>query len=157
MRTPKCILAVLSALLTSSAAWAQAPAVEIGQAWARATVAGQSATGVFARMIAREALRLTGGSSPAAAVVEIHEMRMDGHVMRMRALEAGLPLPAGRAVELKPGGYHVMLMGLKQALPEGSTVPLTLTFTDLQGRVGELTLQVPVRALQSAEHLHGRH
>jgi copper(I)-binding protein len=132
-------------------------AVAVAQPWARATVPGQSATGVFARLTAREATRLTGGSSPVAAVVEIHEMKMDGNVMRMRALESGLALPAGRAVDLKPGGYHVMIMGLKQALPEGSTLPLTLTFTDAQGRAGEVTLQVPVRSMQASGHSHGAH
>lgn len=141
----------------SSQASTSAAAVDVAQPWARATVPGQSATGVFARLTAREATRLTGGSSPLAAVVEIHEMKMDGNVMRMRALESGLALPAGRAVDLKPGGYHVMLMGLKQALPQGSTVPLTLTFTDAQGRAGEVTLQVPVRSMQASGHSHGAH
>ena len=147
----------MSALLSCGAVWAQPAPVDIRQPWARATVPGQSATGVFARVTAREAARLTGGSSPVASVVEIHEMKMDGNVMRMRALEAGLALPAGRAVDLKPGGYHVMLMGLKQALPEGSTVPLTLTFTDAQGRASEVRLQVPVRSLQASGHSHGGH
>ncbi|MFM1855627.1 MAG: hypothetical protein RLZ83_936 [Pseudomonadota bacterium] len=141
----------------SSQAAASAVAVDVAQPWARATVPGQSATGVFARLTAREATRLTGGSSPVATAVEIHEMKMDGNVMRMRALESGLALPAGRAVDLKPGGYHVMIMGLKQALPEGSTLPLTLTFTDAQGRAGEVTLQVPVRSMQASGHSHGAH
>jgi copper(I)-binding protein len=141
----------------SSQGAASAVAVDVAQPWARATVPGQSATGVFARLTAREATRLTGGSSPVASVVEIHEMKMDGNVMRMRALEAGLALPAGRAVDLKPGGYHVMVMGLKQALPEGATLPLTLTFTDAQGRAGEVTLQVPVRSMRASGHSHGAH
>jgi copper(I)-binding protein len=157
MRIHPLLLATVTALLTTGVAWAQTAPVEIRQPWARATVPGQSATGVFARVTAREAARLTGGSSPLAAVVEIHEMKMDGNVMRMRALESGLALPAGRAVDLKPGGYHVMLMGLKQALPEGSTVPLTLTFTDAQGRAGEVRLQVPVRSMQASGHSHGGH
>ena len=157
MKMPALLLATVMALLTCGAAWAQTAPLEIRQPWARATVPGQSATGVFARVTAREAARLTGGSSPVASVVEIHEMKMDGNVMRMRALESGLALPAGRAVDLKPGGYHVMLMGLKQALPEGSTVPLTLTFTDAQGRAGAVTLQVPVRSIQASGHSHGGH
>ena len=157
MRIHPLLLATVTALLTTGVAWAQTAPVEIRQPWARATVPGQSATGVFARVTAREAARLTGWSSPLAAVVEIHEMKMDGNVMRMRALDSWLALPAGRAVDLKPGGYHVMLMGLKQALPEGSTVPLTLTFTDAQGRAGEVTLQVPVRSLQASGHSHGGH
>lgn len=142
---------------TVSRGAASAGAVDVAQPWARATVPGQSATGVFARLTAREPTRLTGGSSPMAAVVEIHEMKMDGNVMRMRALDAGLALPAGRAVDLKPGGYHVMVMGLKQALPEGATLPLTLTFTDAQGRSGEVTLQVPVRSMRASGHSHGAH
>lgn len=70
--------------------------------------------------------KVVAASSPAAAVVEIHEMKMDGGVMKMRAVDA-LALPAGQAVALKPGSYHVMLMGLKAPISAGETVPLTLT------------------------------
>lgn len=72
--------------------------------------------------------RLVGASSAVAGVVQIHEMVMEGDVMRMRELPHGLPIPAGQAVALKPGGYHVMLMDLKAPLVEGTTVDVALTF-----------------------------
>ena len=74
---------------------------------------------------------------------------MDGGVMKMRALAGGLDLPAGKMVELKPGGYHVMLMDLKSTLTRDSTVPLTLLFKDAKGAESRLELQVPVRATGS--------
>ena len=122
----------------------QAP-VDVREAWVRTTVPGQSATGLFGAFTAGAGSRLVGGSSPLAASVEVHEMKMDGNVMRMRALDQGLELPPGEAVALRPGGYHIMLMGLKQALPQGSTFPLVLNFVDREGRRGELKLQVPVK------------
>jgi copper(I)-binding protein len=79
-----------------------------------------------------------------AGVVEVHEMKMDGDVMKMRALESGLALPAGKAVELKPGGYHVMLMDLKLPLKKDTTIPLTLTFKDAKGVQSTQELKVPV-------------
>jgi copper(I)-binding protein len=79
-----------------------------------------------------------------AGVTEVHEMKMEGNVMKMRALEGGLELPAGKTVELKPGGYHVMLMDLKGPLARDSTVPLTLVFKDAKGVESRIELKVPV-------------
>ncbi len=72
--------------------------------------------------------RLIGAAAAVAGRTEVHEMSMDGSVMKMRALKDGLPIPAGQTVELKPGGYHVMFMDLKAPLKEGDTVNVTLTF-----------------------------
>lgn len=130
---------------TGLSAWADAP-VQIDAPWARATVAGQQATGAFMRITAQEPLQLVGVSTPAAALSEVHEMKMEGDVMRMRAIES-LPLPAGQSVELKPGGYHLMFMQLKAPLQAGSTVPVTLQLTNAQGQRLEHTLQVPVQQL----------
>jgi copper(I)-binding protein len=102
--------------------------VQVIDAWARATVVGQKGTGAFMKLTAPEGATLVGAVSPVAGVVEIHEMAMEGTVMRMRALPKGLALPAGKAVELKPGGYHVMLMDLKQQLKAGEKVKLDLQF-----------------------------
>lgn len=126
---------LISTLLAITAnAWAQAPAlVDVKDAWVRATVAQQKATGAFMQLTARADTRVVGVQSPIAGVAQIHEMAMEKDVMRMRELKAGLPLPAGQAVELKPGGYHVMLMDLKTALPKDSSVPLTLVFKNAQG------------------------
>ncbi|TSE35432.1 Copper chaperone PCu(A)C [Tepidimonas fonticaldi] len=131
-------------LALTAAAWAQT--VKIDEPWVRGTVAQQKATGAFMRLTAPEPMRLVAGESPVAGVVEIHEMAMDGDVMRMRAIP-GLALPAGRPVELKPGGYHVMLMDLKRPLAGGETVPLTLVFENAAGQRVRQELQAKVMAL----------
>ena len=123
---------------------ALAQTVEVRDAWVRTSVQGQSATGAFMTITARENTRLVGVASPVAGVAEVHEMKMDNGVMKMRAVEGGLALPAGKAVELKPGGHHVMLMDLKAALPKGSTVPVTLLLKDAKGAESRVELQLPV-------------
>lgn len=148
--------------LGSSSAQAQATSpLEVQGPWVRATVKGQQATGMFATLTAPQGGTLVGARSPVAGTVEVHEMKMDGDVMRMRAVPR-LPLPAGTAVALKPGSYHVMLMGLKQALPSGSTVPVTLVVEDAQRKQRTVDLQVPVRLQAAAapgdgagDHGHG--
>lgn len=138
-------LFVAAALVAGLAQAQTAAPVTVDGAWARASVQGQKATGAFMRLTANEATRLVGAASPAAGVTEVHEMKMEGDVMKMRAI-TGLDLPAGQAVELKPGGYHVMLMDLKAPLAKGATVPLTLVFKDAQGAESKVELQVPVSA-----------
>jgi len=135
----------LSALLFSlGLAHAQ---VEINDAWARPSVQGQQATGAFMKLTAKENLQLLSVSSPVAGVAEVHEMKMDGGVMRMRAIPA-LDLPASQTVELKPGGYHVMLMDLKTPLLKDTTVPLTLVFKNAKGAQikQEIALPIAIRA-----------
>ena len=133
-------------LMVSGMAWAHADAahVKVENAWARASVQGQQASGAFMRLTAEEPLKLVGVETSAAAVAEVHEMKMDGDVMRMRAIEA-LDLPKGVAVELKPGGYHLMLQQLKAPLVKDTQVLITLVFKDAKGAVSRLSLQVPVR------------
>jgi hypothetical protein len=118
--------------------------VDVKDAWVRASVQGQKATGAFMQLTASQPTTLVGVASPVAGVAEVHEMKMDGDVMRMRALPQGLPLPAGKAVALTPGGYHVMLMDLKATLPKDSTIPLTLTFKDAKGVESRVELKLPV-------------
>ena len=120
-----------AALLTTWASMASAQ-VDITDAWVRATVQGQKATGAFMNLTAKTDSRLVGVKTDAAAVAEIHEMKMEKDVMRMKLVSV-LPLPAGKTVSLKPGGYHVMLMGLKEPLPLDSHVQLTLMFEDAKG------------------------
>ena len=149
-------LFLAAALAAAPAALAQ---VAVSNPWVRGTVAGQKATGAFMQLKADADVSLVGASSPAAGIVEIHEMRMDAGVMRMSAISA-LPLPAGKAVELKPGGYHVMLMALKAPLKEGDTVPVTLTFKDKDGKASTLLVNAPVKALTAAPPAaaaHGKH
>jgi copper(I)-binding protein/uncharacterized protein YcnI len=131
--------------------------VDVRDAWARPTVTGQRSTGVYAKFTSGAGTRLLGGSSPLAEAVEVHEMAMEGDVMRMRALDRGLELQPGQPVELRPGGYHLMVTGLKQALPAGSTLPVKLRFVDRDGREGALELQVPVAAGEPGGAMAGGH
>jgi copper(I)-binding protein len=146
MKTP--ITAVLLAL-ACAAAGAQ---TAVKDAWVRATVPQQKATGLFATITSPAGARLVGASSPVAGVVEVHEMAMEGTTMKMRALKDGLELPAGKAVELKPGGYHVMLLDLKQTLKAGDTVPVTLTIEGADKKRETLQLQAPVKAMGGHAH-----
>lgn len=133
----------LSIASACMAALAQPDAVKVEGAWARATVQGQKGTGAFMSLTSKDATQLVGISSPVAGVAEVHEMKMEGDVMKMRALPA-LDLPAGKKVELKPGGYHLMLMDLKAPLARDSTVPVTLLFKDAKGVESKLELKLPV-------------
>ena len=136
-----------------AAALAAAPAaiaqVAVTDPWVRGTVESQKATGAFMQLRAPFDLSLVGASSPVAGIVEIPEMKLDGGVRRMSAISAP-PLPAGKIVELKPGGYHVMLMALKAPLKEGDEVPITLTFKDKDGRASTIVVNAPVKALTAA-------
>ncbi len=129
-----------------------AQGVEIKDAWVRTTVQGQKATGAFMKITAKDGVKLVGASSPAAGVTEVHEMKMEGDVMKMRAVPGGIDIAAGRTVELKPGGYHIMLMDLKAALPKDATVPLTLMFKDGKGVESRVELKVPVSAMPAHQH-----
>lgn len=136
--------AVVAPLAATAADTQQLPRIE--GAWVRSAVAGQQGTGAFMRMTAPQATHLIRVTTPVAGTAEVHEMQMHGDVMRMRAV-AQLELPAGRTIELKPGGYHLMLMDLKQPLKPGSTVPLSLVFRDAAGSERKLELQVPVATM----------
>jgi copper(I)-binding protein len=136
--------AALAVGLSVMAAGASAQAVDVQNAWARATVQGQKATGAFMTLTAPSAAKLVSVSSPVAGIAEVHEMKMEGDVMKMRALAGGLDLPAGKAVDLKPGGYHIMMMDLKLPLQKDTTIPLTLVFKDAKGVETKKELKVPV-------------
>jgi len=138
--------ALLGLLSLSGAVMAQ---VQVQEPWVRATVAGQKATGAFMKLHSPQPTRLVEARSPVAGVVEIHEMAMDGGVMKMRAIP-GLPITAGQTVELKPGGYHVMLMDLKGQVKPGDEVPLTLVFEGGDGKKQTLELKAPARPLNTA-------
>ncbi|MEY4980324.1 MAG: hypothetical protein RLZZ352_2594 [Pseudomonadota bacterium] len=149
-------LLITALLAVTASAWAQTT-VKVEDAWVRGTVAQQKATGAFMRLTPEKPARLVSASSPVAGVVEIHEMAMEKDVMKMRQIP-GLELPAGRATELKPGGYHVMLMDLKQQMKAGDTVPITLVFEDEAKKRFSQDIQAPVRALGAApamKHDHG--
>ena len=149
-------LKVLTATLLFACSALYAQTVEVKDAWVRATVPGQMGTGAFMKITAREGTRLLSISTPVAGVAELHEMKMEGDVMKMRALPL-LDLPAGKTVELKAGGNHLMMMDLKQPLPKGSTVPLTLRFKDAKGTESKMELVVPVSAVAPAADAHKQH
>jgi copper(I)-binding protein len=150
------ILALSAASFLVTAAQAQ---VTVKEAWVRATVPQQQATGAFMQLSAAKDTKLVAASSPVTPVVEVHEMAMQDGVMRMRQVPS-VALPAGKTVELKPGGYHVMLLDLKQQVKEGDTVPLTLVFEGQDGKRESLEVKVPVRALNASAKpaaAHGDH
>jgi len=124
----------------------------VTDAWARGTVpnqpaSGAPASGAFMKITSAEGGKLVSASSPVAGLVEVHEMKMENNVMKMAPVAGGIPLPAGQAVELKPGGYHVMLMQLKQQLKAGDTVPVTLTIEHTGGGTETVEVEAPVKAL----------
>jgi copper(I)-binding protein len=136
-------LTAIALLVASISTAARAQSVEVKDAWARATVQGQKASGAFMKLTSKAGARLVAVSSPVAGVAEVHEMKMEGEVMKMRAVEGGLELPAGKAVELKPGGYHIMLMDLKLPLQKDTSFPLTLVFKDAAGVESKMEIKVP--------------
>jgi periplasmic copper chaperone A len=132
---------LLGMLLTiSGTAEAQ---LQVTNAWARPALQGQTASGAFMSLVSNEGARVVGASSPVAGVVEIHEMVMEGSVMKMRAVPA-LELPAGQRVELKPGGYHVMLMDLKRPLKAGERIPVELRIETRDKRLVTQRIEVEV-------------
>ena len=118
--------------------------VEAKSAWVRGTVGAQKTTGAYMEITSAQGGSLVGAESASAGTVEVHEMRMDGNVMRMRAVPR-LDLPAGKTVQLKPGGYHIMLIDLKQALKKGDTVPLKLRIENKDKSVATVEVRAEVR------------
>ena len=154
MKTP--LLSALGLSLFALGAQAQpSTTVSAQDPWVRATVAQQKATGAFMQLQSPAGAKLVEVRSPLAERVEIHEMRMEGSVMKMREM-AALELPAGQAIELKPGSYHLMLMGLKRALQPGEEVPLTLIVEGKGGKRESLELKAPARAMTPPPQ-HGAH
>jgi copper(I)-binding protein len=131
--------------------------VDVRDGWVRQSVPGQSGTGAFMKLTAPTGTKLVGISTPAAGIAEVHEMKMEGDTMKMRELTGGLDLPAGQTVELKPGGYHVMMMDLKGALAKGATVPMTLKFEDAKGVKTALDVTLPVGAPEGADAAGSAH
>jgi copper(I)-binding protein len=120
-------------------------ALEIRQPWARATPPTAQTGGGFLVVTNTGTApdRLIGAKSPVAERVEVHEMKMDGNVMRMRPVENGIEIPPGGSVELKPGGLHVMFTGLKAPFTKDAKVPLTLIFE----KAGSVDVELPVEAM----------
>jgi hypothetical protein len=128
--------------------------VTVTQPWVRGTVAPQKTTGAFMRLNSTSDAKLVSATSPSAKQVEIHEMVMVNNVMRMRPI-AEIPLPAGKEVALKPGGYHIMLMGIEHQLKQGDVVPITLTVREGDGKTRTVEVQAEVRDLAAPAPMHG--
>jgi copper(I)-binding protein len=138
---------VVAVLLLANTATAQS--VIVGTPWVRGTVPGQKATGAFMELTSRSDVTLVSASSSVAGIVEVHEMKMEGGIMRMRAVPR-LALPTGVTVQLKPGSYHVMLMDLKQPLKKGDTVTLTLRLEHKDSKIESLDVRAEVRDLTTS-------
>lgn len=138
----------LLAIAFASSSYAQ---VKVEEPWVRATVGSQTASGAFMTLTSSEDARLVEVRTPVAGIAEIHEMALENNVMRMRAID-GVALPAGKAIELRPGGYHLMLMDLKAPLKAGDTVALTLTIQSAAGKRETVDVSATVRPLAGAGH-----
>ena len=127
--------------------------IAVEQPWARATPSGAKTGAVYMTIDNKSdtADRLTGVSSAVADKLQIHEMKLENGVMQMREISGGLPIPADGSVVLKPGSYHVMLIGLKKPLTAGETFPLTLTFE----KAGNISVTVPVQAMGAMQDKGG--
>ena len=127
--------------------------LEISQPWARATAPTAPAGGGFLTITNRGTAtdRLIAVRTPVAEQAQIHEMKMDGSVMRMRELERGLEIPAGATLTLAPGGFHLMLMGLKKPLTKDTRVPLTLVFE----KAGTIDVELAIEAMGATSRAHG--
>jgi periplasmic copper chaperone A len=153
MKNSKVVL--LATLLFSVVA--SAADIEVKSAWVRGTVPAQMMSGAFMEITSKSGATLVGVSTPAAEDAEVHEMRLEGGVMKMRAAPR-LALPAGKAVTLKPGGYHIMLMGLKQQLKPGDIVPITLKVESANKKVDAVKVNAEVRELtESSDSMHHMH
>jgi copper(I)-binding protein len=141
----KWIVALL--LLAGSVSVIAADAVQISNAWARATAPGQEVGAAYMTLKSATTLQVTQAETKIAEAVEIHEMTMKDGVMKMRMMEI-LDLPAGKEVHLEPGGFHFMLFDLKEPLKAGSSFDLILNIKDAQGKTSKQTVKVPVKPRQ---------
>ena len=143
VRFALCLAAFLSAFAGIGAADTGTPIVEVREAWALPTVPGQEVAAVYMNITSAHNATLVKIESKIAGSVQIHNMRMDGQVMKMRELK-DLPLPAGATVKLAPGGNHLMMTQLKKPLRLGESVPLSLTIVKADGSKGVVRVTVPV-------------
>ena len=142
------------ALAMSTAFAASAAAqVTVREPWIRATVPAAQATGAFMELVSQQDGRLVEVRSPAAGIIEIHQMSMQGDRMMMSAVES-LDLPAGKLVALASGGYHIMMMDLKRQMKAGETVPMTLVIENKGKKRETVEVQVPVKPLSYTAPKH---
>ncbi|MFN3629388.1 MAG: copper chaperone PCu(A)C [Casimicrobiaceae bacterium] len=157
----KYALSLLAGSISFIAASALHAQVAIKDPWVRATVPQQRAAGAFMDIRADQSVRLVSGRSPVAGKVEIHEMAMEGSMMKMREIP-GIDIPQGQTLSLKPGGYHVMLIDLKQQIKPDDVVPITLDFVGTDNKKYSIEVKAQGRAMSGmpgkAEAMsHGSH
>ncbi len=140
------LVSALLISLMSLPAWAAN--ISVTDAWVRATMPGQPVGAAYMQIESDADARLVGVSSSAVPRVEVHEMKMDGDVMRMREVKA-VALPKGRTVSLEPGGFHIMLMNLKKPIMAGDSIPLTLTI-ESGGKQQTVEVKAEARAMGGA-------
>jgi copper(I)-binding protein len=150
-------VALLACLFTApvQAQEVKAGDLVISQAWSRATPGGAKIAGGYLTIENKGTAsdRLISGAGNVAGKVEIHEMAMNNGVMTMRPLDKGLPIEPGKTVKLAPGGYHLMLMDLKNPLKQGDKVPLTLKFE----KAGDVKLALDVQGVGAQAPAAGDH
>ena len=146
-------LLTASLLFISLAASAE---IIIKDAWVRTTVAEQKVTGAFMQITSDKAVKLVAANSSAAETTEVHEMSMQGDVMKMRQVNE-VVIDAGKSVELKPGSYHIMLMNLKKPVQAGSAVNLNLEFLDAAGKKQIVKVKAEARAAVKEDAGHANH
>ena len=147
------LLALAAGLVIASAALAQPTQLEVSNAWARATPGKAENGAAYLTIRSPNADRLVSVSSPVAKKAELHTMSMAGMVMKMRPLDS-LDIPAGQPVTLKPGGEHIMLLGLEHPLREGQSFPLTLSFEKAGTRTVNVAVEKPGAAGPDAAAQH---
>lgn len=149
MKFPRSILnAATCAALTLVSATAAHADVTVKEPWVRGTVASQKSTGAFMQLTTTEPVRLVEAKSGAAKIVEIHEMRMEGDRMMMKAVP-GIDVVPGQTLELRPGGFHVMLIDVVKPLNAGDKVPLTLVLEGKDKKRTQVEVSAEVRALNA--------
>ena len=141
----------IAALLCSAQTWAGD--VAVSGAWTRATAPGQEGAALQFSIISKKEAQLVAISSPVAGAAEIHSMTHDNGVMKMRAVES-LPLPADKMVDLKAGGYHVMLLNLKTPLKAGGKMPFAVTVQFADKHKTTVKAKAEVKPLGSGQDEH---
>jgi len=139
--------------LAAQTAWAAN--ISVTDAWVRATMPGQPVGGAYMQIQSDADARLVGVSSSVVPRVEVHEMKMDGDVMRMREVKA-VDLPKGKTVSLEPGGFHIMLMNLKKPIAAGDVIPLTLVI-ESGGKQQTVEVKAEARAMGGAMQMQHPH
>ncbi|MFZ6767879.1 copper chaperone PCu(A)C [Undibacterium sp. Di26W] len=142
---------LVSAVLFSGFSTAAQAQVTVKEAWVRATVPQQKASGAFMQISSVKDVKLVEVRSPVAGIAELHKMEMNDNIMKMRSVDS-MDLPAGKTVELKPGAYHVMLLDLKSQIKDGDIVPLTLVLENKDKKRETIEVKAIAKPLNQAVH-----